>query len=114
MPFFSIASNFTLKMEAAWLSETLVSYHNTTWRHNPEDLDLKPRNENRLTNLRVSLSKAIFQCNLINIFRDETFRWTDTLSPPPPIPIFHVSTIAFLDLCSLDRVKSVCCPEDFV
>jgi hypothetical protein len=30
-----------LKMEAARNSETLVSYYNTTRRHNPEDLDLK-------------------------------------------------------------------------
>jgi hypothetical protein len=26
---------------AAWPSETLVFYHNTTCRHNPEELDMK-------------------------------------------------------------------------
>jgi hypothetical protein len=33
--------NFTLKMEAAKSSETLISYRRTTWRHNPADWDLE-------------------------------------------------------------------------
>jgi len=32
--------HFTLKMEAAESSETLVSYNNTTWHHNSDDLEL--------------------------------------------------------------------------
>jgi hypothetical protein len=34
------ASIFRVKMEAAWTSETVVYYRNTTRSHNPEDLDL--------------------------------------------------------------------------
>jgi hypothetical protein len=46
---FPIASHFTLKKEAAWFSETSVSYYNNTRRHKPEDTDF---NLHRRVNLK--------------------------------------------------------------
>jgi hypothetical protein len=42
-----------VKMKTAWTSQTTTSFHNTTQRHNPEDLDLNLHHRKNLKSLIV-------------------------------------------------------------
>jgi hypothetical protein len=50
-------TNFTLKTETAWFSETVVSYHVTTLRHNAENHE---RNLHRRENLKPRNKRLFF------------------------------------------------------
>jgi hypothetical protein len=61
MPF-SSAIHFTLKMEAAKSSKTLVLYRTITQHHNPEDLDLTLHcHENLIFKEKLLVKTSFFQ-----------------------------------------------------
>jgi len=50
--------HFQGEVTQSWSSETLVSYYNTTWRHNTEDLDLNLHPNKNFKFRGISLSTS--------------------------------------------------------
>jgi hypothetical protein len=99
-------------MQTAQISETLVSYHNTTRRHDPEDLDLK---HHRLESLKTRIHDSDFSLSLapqpnLGLGLLHNFLpliWLNFLEPSQPFSFYRVGLLAPRPTPTLEDKASV-------
>jgi hypothetical protein len=94
-----IHQRFTLKTEAARLSETLVSCHNTTWRHNPEGVDLIPLFRCENLKSRNTRYTRVYPNVSILAAKSKNCKWYSSLPLDAVVSLF----------CEFCRHNPLCC-----
>jgi len=91
-------------MEAAWTPQTLVSYHQTSLHHNPENLDLKShRHESCKTrNESCSISSVLF-----SVCVDDDHKMAKNNYPRLYMIVIYRNTLLFLVTLYLLLQKSI-------
>jgi len=82
-------------MEAVKSSETLVSFHNTTLRHNQEDLDLNLQQKSRQDNRRSSAT-ALMTVHYLNKQMSNSRAFTVSLILPIACTVVNALPVTFI------------------
>jgi hypothetical protein len=99
-------------MEVPWTSETFVSYHSTTRRHNPEDLDLKRHRRESLKTSSLPCSEESESSRPDVIFRYKLFFYDEKLLTLRPAPKLEDNLLSAVRDCLFSLLAAASDVED--